>query len=277
MNHISEEQLVLFYYGEQAESAEASREVESHLEQCEACRSEFRALQLLLNTVNSAPVPERGPEYGSMVWKRIEKQVGRGSRRTFQWWIWAPAMAALVMVSFMAGRLSHRAVGPETTVATNNGAPGGSASATTAANKANAASAANSRFRERILLVAVGDHLERSQMILAELTNASNGQGKLDISDERQTAADLLEDNRLYRQTARSTGDTAVASVLDDLERVLMEIAHSPTQVSDRQLDDLRQQIENRGLLFKVRVLGSRVREQENKPATEKDRDAKKL
>jgi hypothetical protein len=277
MNHISEEQLVLFYYGESGESAEVdSHDVESHLEQCEACRSEFRALQLLLNTVNSAPVPERGPEYGSMVWKRIEKQVGRGSRRMFQWWIWAPAMAALVMVSFMAGRLSHRAVGPETTVATN-ATPNGSSSAANAANKASAANAANSKFRERILLVAVGDHLERSQMILAELTNAPNGQGKLDITDERQTAADLLEDNRLYRQTARSTGDTAVASVLDDLERVLMEIANSPTQVSNVQLDDLRQQIENRGLLFKVRVLGSRVREQENKPAPERDRDTKKL
>jgi hypothetical protein len=282
MNHISEEQLVLFYYGEQGESAGGdSPDVESHLEQCEACRSEFRALQLLLNTVNSAPVPERGPEYGSMVWKRIEKridkQAGRSPRRMFQWWIWAPAAAALVMVSFMAGRLSHRAVGPETTVATNGSNSSGSGNATTAANKAIAANAANSKFRERILLVAVGDHLERSQMILAELTNAPNGQGKLDITDERQTAADLLEDNRLYRQTARSTGDTAVASVLDDLERVLMEIANSPTQVSNGQLDDLRQQIENRGLLFKVRVLGSRVREQENKPASEKDREAKKL
>ncbi len=266
MNHISEEQLVLFYYGEQAESAG----IESHLEECEACRKEFRSLQLLLNTVNSAPVPERGPEYGPAVWKRIEKHVGRSHRRVFQWWIWAPAMAGLVLVSFMAGRLSHRAVGPAATVATTSTASGDSS------NTASTTSA-NSKFRERILLVAVGDHLERSQMVLAELTNAPNGQGKLDITDERQMAAELLDDNRLYRQTARSTGDTAVASVLDDLERVLIEIAHSPTEVSNVQLDDLRQQIENRGLLFKVRVLGSKVREQESKPATDKDRNSKKL
>jgi len=270
MNHVSEEQLVLFYYGEQAEPAG----IESHLEECEACRKEFRSLQLLLNTVNSAPVPERGPEYGPEVWKRIEKHVGRGRRRVFQWWIWAPAMAGLVLVSFMAGRLSHRAVGPATTVATTST---GSSDTASPANPATAANSANTKFRERILLVAVGDHLERSQMVLAELTNAPNGQGKLDITDERQMAADLLDDNRLYRQTAHSTGDTAVASVLDDLERVLIEIAHSPTEVSNVQLDDLRQQIENRGLLFKVRVLGSKVREQESKPATDKDRNSKKL
>ena len=114
-------------------------------------------------------------------------------------------------------------------------------------------------------------------MVLAELSNAPEGKGKLDISDERQMAADLLDDNRLYRQTATSTGDKGVASVLDDLENVLMEIAHSPSEVSNQQLDDLRQQIQERGLLFKVRVLGSQVREQESKPATEKNKEGKKL
>jgi hypothetical protein len=73
-------------------------------------------------------------------------------------------------------------------------------------------------------------------------------------------AEDLLDDNRLYRQTARNTGDKSVASVLDDLERVLLEIAHSPSEISSGQLSDLRQQIESRGLLFKVRVLGSEAR-----------------
>ena len=251
MNHIGEEQLVLFYYGESAEAAA----IESHLEACEACRDEFRTLQLVLNTVDSAPVPERSPEYGRQVWQRIEKRVARRPRRSLvHWWIWAPAMAVLVIGAFLAGRLSYR--------------PGrAGAPATTAVS--------NQQIRERILMVAVGDHLERSQMVLAELTNAPNGQGKLDISDERQTAADLLEDNRLYRQTARSTGDTAVASVLDDLERVLIEIAHSPAEVSNGELTDLQHQIENRGLLFKVRVLGTKVREQESKPAP--DKDAKKL
>ncbi len=244
MNHISEEQLVLLYYGESTEAAGIDR----HLAECEVCRTEFRALQLTLNTVDSAPVPERGAEYGQAVWQRIEKRVGARKRRSFtQWWIWAPAMAALLVGTFLAGRLTHRPAGPE--VAKNQ-----------------------QQIRERILLVAVGDHLERSQMVLAELTNAPDHKGKLDITDERQMAADLLDDNRLYRQTARSTGDTAVAGVLDDLERVLLEIAHSPTEVSSGQLDDLRQQIEGRGLLFKVRVMGSRVREQDMAPAVQKDK-----
>jgi len=243
MNHISEEQLVLLYYGESTEPAA----IKQHLAECEACRSEFRTLQLVLNTVDSAPVPERGAEYGNVVWQRIEKRLGRRKRRRFsQWWIWAPAMAALLVSAFLAGRLTHKPSAPEL--------------------------AKNQQIRERILLVAVGDHLERSQMVLAELSNAPDRKGKLDISDERAMASELVDDNRLYRQTARSTGDTAVANVLDDLERVLIEIAHSPTELSSGQLEDLRQQIEERGLLFKVRVLGSKVREQEVSPTSQKDK-----
>jgi len=253
MNHISEEELLLFYYGESSEPAG----IATHLEKCEACRTEFRTLQLVLNTVDSAPVPERSAEYGEAVWQRIEGRLGtrRRPRPFLGWWIWAPAMAALVLAAFLAGRLSHK-------------------DAATAVAKSQQS---NQQIRERILLVAVGDHLERSQMVLAELSNAPDRQGKLDISDERQIASELLDDNRLYRQTANTTGDSAVASVLDDLESVLLEIAHSPSQVSSGELQDLRRQIENRGLLFKVRVLGSRVRDQESKPVQEKDKSTKKL
>jgi hypothetical protein len=256
MNHITEEQFVLFYYGEPDPAAE----VESHMAECEACRNEFRALQLVLNSVDSAPVPERGPEYGKEVWQRVSKRIPLRKRRTLSWLVWAPAMAALVIGAFLAGRMSNR-----------NLVPGGNPTNVVAKSQS------NQQIRERILLVAVGDHLERSQMVLAELNNAADGKGKLDITDERQMAADLLDDNRLYRQTAHSTGDSAVASVLDDLENVLIEIAHSPTEVSSQQLDDLRHQIEDRGLLFKVRVLGTKVREQGNKPVLDKDKNTKRL
>lgn len=248
MNHLSEEQLVLLYYGESAEAGA----IDQHLGECEACRTEFRALQLVLNTVDSAPVPDRGADYGQQVWQRIEKRIGHGvgkrkTRLFAQWWIWAPAMSALLVGAFFIGRITHK---PATTEV-----------------------AKNQQIRERILMVAVGDHLERSQMVLAELTNAPDRKGKLDISDERQMASELLDDNRLYRQTARTTGNAAVANVLDDLERVLLEIAHSPTEVSSSQLDDLRQQIESRGLLFKVRVMGSKAREpQPSVPAKNNDK-----
>jgi hypothetical protein len=122
-------------------------------------------------------------------------------------------------------------------------------------------------------MVAVGDYLERSQMVLVELANA-NPKGTLDISSERERAADLVSESRLYRQTADHTGDTAVASVLDDLDRVLMEISHAPSQISPEELETLRQRFEAEGILFKIRVLGSNVRNREE-PAAGKNSTAR--
>ena len=76
----------------------------------------------------------------------------------------------------------------------------------------------------------------------------------LDISYEQRAAEDLLESNRLYRQTATSAGDAATAKLLEELENVLLEIAHSPSEVSGKQLEELRKQIEKPGNFFKVKV-----------------------
>ena len=53
-------------------------------------------------------------------------------------------------------------------------------------------------------------------MALVELVNNPAG-SHVDISDERQRARELVSENRLYRQTALTTGEQAIASVLDDL------------------------------------------------------------
>ena len=122
--------------------------------------------------------------------------------------------------------------------------------------------AADSQTGERVLLVAVGDYLERSQMVLIELTNA-NPKGSMDISAEQERAGDLVTETRLYRQTAARTGDTRITGVLDELERVLVDITHAPSKMTPDQLEELRQRLEAEGILFKIRVLGSNVRNQE--------------
>jgi hypothetical protein len=113
--------------------------------------------------------------------------------------------------------------------------------------------------RERVLLVAVGQHLERSRMVLVELTNA-HGNGPARIKNEQQWAESLMAESRLYRQAAARSGDTAVVGVLDDLERVFAEVANGPDVLSERELGELRERIEAHGLLFKVKVVEGQVR-----------------
>jgi len=245
MNHLTEEQFVLYYYGE----GDGSPAVRAHLDACEACRAEYASLQRVLNVVDSAPVPERSANYGAQVWGRLQPSLRWDRPPGLSWWRFWPAprwaaaalVATLIVAAFLAGRYYPKS---QPAVQTANAG----------------------QVRERILLVAVGDHLERSQTVLLELVNAQPGQS-LDVASERERAGDLVAENRLYRQTAARTGDTRVASVLDDLEPVLLEIAHGPDRLTPEEVESLRQRIEGDGILFKVRVVGSTVRHREEKAA----------
>ncbi len=237
MDHLSEEDLILHYYGEEGDPLETGR----HLEECSECRGLYASLQGALDAVDRAPVPERDAEYGALVWQRIE---GRLESRPKVWWWsnpwrWAAAGVAftgLLAAAFLAGRFLPGRPAP--------------------------AAAADSQVRERILLVAVGDYLERSQMVLIELANA-NANGGLDISAEQARAEDLVSETRLYRQTAARTGDGAVAGLLEDLERVLVDITHEPAHLSPEAVDKLRERLQSEGIIFKMRVLGRKVEREE--------------
>jgi hypothetical protein len=239
MTHLTEEELILHYYGEEGETLTA----EQHLEGCGECRAVYASLQRVLNVVDSLPVPERDADYGARVWQRIERRIP-ARRRLWTMpapWRWAAAGAALATLlvgAFLAGRFYPQA------------------------RNSSQLAKADPKAGERVLMVAVGDYLERSQMVLIELVNA-NPKRSLDITAEQERAADLVSESRLYRQTAEHTGDTAVASVLDDLDRVLLEIAHAPARLAPGDLEKLRQRLEAEGILFKIRVLGSTVRNQE--------------
>lgn len=249
MKHPSEEQLVLLYYGELENRAAA----EEHLAACAPCRQAYESLADTLAGIQPAPVPERGEDYGARVWQRLRPRLAESAARPsgsgfWQWifpprrWALAASMAVLVLAAFLAGRFwpAHRT-------------------------EIEAARPPAPQVRERILLVAVGDHLERSQMVLLELVN-SKPERQMDISEEQQRAQDLIASNRLYRQAAARTGDARVADVLDELERVLMEIAHSPSRLSSREFEELRQRVEAQGILFKVRIIDSQVREKTASP-----------
>ncbi len=128
------------------------------------------------------------------------------------------------------------------------------------------------KIRERVLLVAVGEHLGKSEMILMELSNAQPaeaGKSLINISTTQKRAEDLVEENRLYRQTALNGGDNAMASTLDELQRVLLDVANSPAEVTPAQFESIQKRIAAQGILLKVRVVRQELRTQEagSKPA----------
>jgi hypothetical protein len=243
MKHFTEEQLIAYREGELSQR----HAIANHLSRCEECRAELARIEAVLAALDTLQVPDPGEDYGRRVWQQIAPRL---PERPGSWWrAWFEprrlaalgAVAALILVAFIAGRITKRSN------------PGN-----TAENR--------EQVRERILVVAVGEHLGRSEMMLVELSNADpkgSKQKQVNISTEQRRAEDLLEENRLYRQMALQEGDAGLASVLDELERVLLDVAHGPQEVTPAQLEAIRQRIESRGILFKVRVVNQELQQRQ--------------
>lgn len=221
MTHMTEELLIEAYYGAMDD---VSRQ---HLQECEECRAELERLSGLLDSVRDYPVPERDEFYGSDVWARLAPSLPVAKPRAtwFKWWMLAPAFATFVLVAFFAGMFT----GQRQTGISEKG-------------------------RERILLMALSDHLDRSQILLTELVHADPESAGLSV--ERDGARELLGENRLLRQSAVHMGDAADADLLDALERVLLDVANGSSSSSSNGLQMIQQRIDNEALLFKVRITG---------------------
>ncbi len=243
MKHMNEEELIAYREGVAAERAG----IAEHLVACEECRAELEKIEAVLAALDTLPVPDPGDDYGRRVWQHIASRLPEKRVRWWQTWVEPKrlaavgAVAALLVAAFFAGRITRHGRTPDVM-----------------ANK--------EQVRERVLVVAVGEHLGRSEMMLVELSNAGPidpAQKHVNIASEQRRAEYLLEENRLYRQTALQEGDTGLASVLDELERVLLDVAHSPDSVTPPQLEKIRQKIEAQGILFKVRVVSKDLQERQ--------------
>jgi len=237
MSHLSEDELALLHYGE-----EAGPEADAHLAACAECAERLRGLGRMLSLAPAPEPPDRGEDYGARVWARLRPQLGLGDarpkvvpirRRILSRAASLAALAAVLVLAFLLGRQFPERPLP-----------------------------LSAEVRERVLLVAVADHLERSQMVLVELVNAPVGEA-MNAKAQRAFADELVSANRLYRQTAARSGEPALAAVLEELERVLVEVAAGPDAITPKDLAELQRRIESRGLLFRVRVIGSQVRERE--------------
>lgn len=245
MKHRTEEELIAYRDGDAKDRAG----IAEHLRRCAECREEMERIEAVYAAMSAMSVPEPGEEFERRVWQKIAPRLVQKKTR---WWedFFAPrrlavlgALAALTLLAFYLGRKTSR------------GVPA-------------LEQASNGQVRERVLVVAVGEHLGRSEMVLMELENAPAGHGPkmINITNTQRRAEDLVGENRLYREAALQAGDQGVASTLDELERGLLDIANSPDEVTPAQFEAIRKRIEAQGLLFKVRVVKQGLEERKATP-----------
>jgi hypothetical protein len=236
MQHLTEQELILHHYHDD----ESPAAVAEHLGSCDVCRAEYNSIRRVLTLVDELPVPERSSAYAEQVWSRLRWKLGSDRNRRRNWRT-ALAAAAVLAVAFFAGALWHaRNVAPRV-------APGAASAALQVKTNATA-------NPDRVLLIVVTDHLGNSERMLTEVANADAKNG-LDLGDEQKRAEELVASNRIYRQAALQHGDDRLATLLNDLEPILLEIAHSDGKLTSDEAAALQKRIDAKGLLFKVRVM----------------------
>jgi hypothetical protein len=232
MKHLSEEDLVLVYYGEPGVPEGA----QSHLAECGECRAAANALAETLNLCNEWNAPEPAREFERRVWTRL---VPRLESRRGGWSVprvWMAIAAALILMAgaFFMGR---RSTTPRESIMAG----------------------LSNQARERILEISLADHLDRAGMLLTEISNNE------DFATERGRAQDLVEEGRLMRQTLAHQGESATLTFLDEVERFLLEVANAPDSINPTEVRELQQRIGASSLLFKVRIIESNLRTQGQK------------
>src|SRR3954452_9060856 len=107
--HLTDDDLVLHYYGEELPRAE------SHLEGCAACQANLARLQRVMAFIDSAPPVEAPVGFERIAWARVEPAIAAPRRGWLSWFVFSPARLAfaagvlvLVRSSFMAGRMMTR-------------------------------------------------------------------------------------------------------------------------------------------------------------------------
>jgi len=107
MTHPFEEEIVDGHY------SGLSLELREHLSACAECAALYREITETLEAASKARVPERGDGYGAEVWARLSARLpARKPNQLRVRWLIAPALAALLSLTFGVGMWTERVTHP---------------------------------------------------------------------------------------------------------------------------------------------------------------------
>lgn len=247
MNTITEEDLVLLFYGEHDDpdlAAKVARDTE--------LSTRFEALCAELKLADTYHPPHRGSDYGADVWQRISPRLAENSGKT-NGWAW---LSALKQPRFsLAGALSVALVAALAFMLGRNGAQEGFEQPTGPVNVP--AVAMTSIDSDRLLTHSVSGHLEQVNLVLTQFANSNEAGDR-----EAEYATDMLVANRLYRQAATTQGNHKLAAFLAELEPLLIEMAYEAQSGSPATRERMQKEVRE-GLLFRVRVMNAQLNKSE--------------
>jgi hypothetical protein len=249
MRNITDDDLVLLYYGEHENSDLAVKVAES-----EELSARYEVLCNELQLADAYVPPQRGDNYGADVWQKISPRLNAESApsggRLRSWFAslsqprfsltGALSMLVVAVLAFTLGRND----GPE-----NISVPGEQISSTTLA-----LAGIDSK---RLLTHSASAHLEQVNLVLTQFANTTESS-----PNEAAHATDMLVANRLYRQAAESRGNHKLANFLAELEPLLIELAYEAQSGSLATRERMQREVRD-GLLFRLRVMNKQLNNSE--------------
>jgi Putative zinc-finger len=101
-----------------------------------------------------------------------------------------------------------------------------------------------------------GVHFENSELLLRAFRNVrlSNDGVAADIDYERQRAQQLVYQNIVLRREADTAGDVQVATLLESLEPILLDIANLPKRPKDEDVRAIQKRVERKNIVALLQV-----------------------
>lgn len=231
----------LYFYDELASAERAA--FEAHLSSCSGCRAALAELEEIRTAL--APIRADGAR-SEFEWRafmrRLDARLEAESvpaRRAHTGVLLAAGIAATLAIGVVTGVLWQRerardqAVPQPDPIAVSGGEDPDE----------------SRRSREAAI-----EHLDRAKIVLLGLANKDAGAVSVDDwSYERSLAASLLPDTRLLRLTALEDGDGEMASLLSDLEVLLLQTSFS-AEPNRETLARLQRYINRRDLLVRTEL-----------------------
>lgn len=232
----SSERLTLYFYGELPDAERGA--MDEHVASCESCAATLAELELMRAALsprgNASQTPAAWdafmerllPQLDAVPWA-VSERADQRPRRLFSFRGLAAAAALIVAVG--SGVVWQRtALGPTRT------------------------GSSDERADEAALAAAAEQHFARAKLVVLGLAMKDPSHATAaDWEYERELAASLLPETRLFRLSASDRGDTRLASLLGDLESVLLQ-ASMTTEADPVELERLQRAIRRRDLLVRM-------------------------
>ena len=275
-------------------AASEAREAESHLVHCAECqlvRADFLSLRSQIASFETSLQPAVQNRELKKILSRGERRAARGVR--WSWSTPAIAFASLLIVGAIIGLIVYKnqQTPPPQTVAvvqtptpvqapTSTPTPAPEPEPVTpkpenspaptkkpavrqakpgeqfASMPAPALAPSPERVRAADAETLTAIHFEKAETLLRAFRNVRLNEPSTakEVTDERKRAQQLVYQNMILRREADTAGDVQIASLLESLEPILLDIANLPDKPDNTDVRAIRERVERKNIVALLQV-----------------------